>query len=64
MVLLELDVAATGGVEGIGVVRSSSTFDKAAIGAATALAFAPGKVHGRPAAARVYVVAAFRQPIT
>jgi len=64
VVLLELDVAAHGGVEGIGVVRSSSPFDKAAIGAASALGFAPGKVHGRPAAARVYVVAAFRQPIT
>ena len=64
VVLLELNVAASGVVEGIGVVRSSATFDKPAIGAASALAFAPAKVHGRPAAARVYVVAAFRQPIT
>lgn len=64
VVLLELNVAEQGAVEGIGVVRSSSAFDKAAVGAASALTFAPGKVHGRPAAARVYVVAAFRQPIT
>ena len=64
VVLLEVNVGAHGGVEGIGVVRSSPAFDKAAIGAASALAFAPSQVHGRPAAARVYVVAAFRQPIT
>ena len=64
VVLLEVNVGAHGGVEGIGVVRSSPAFDKAAIVAASALAFAPGNVHGRPAAARVYVVAAFRQPVT
>ncbi len=64
VVLLEVNVGSHGGVEGIGVVRSSSAFDKAAIGAASALGFAPAQVHGKPAAARVYVVAAFRQPIT
>ena len=64
VVLLEVNVGSHGGVDGIGVVRSSPAFDKAAIAAASALAFAPGMVHGRPAAARVYVVAAFRQPMT
>lgn len=64
VVLLEVNVGSHGGVDGIGVVRSSPAFDKAAIAAASALAFAPGRVHGRPAAARVYVVAAFRQPMT
>jgi TonB family protein len=64
VVLLELNVAAHGGVGGIGVVRSASPFDKPAIDAASALGFAPAKVHGKPAAAHVYVVAAFRQPIT
>jgi TonB family protein len=64
VVLLEVNVGSQGGVDGIGVVRSSPAFDQAAITAASALAFAPGRVHGRPAAARVYVVAAFRQPLT
>ena len=64
VVLLEVNVGSHGGVEGISVVRSAQPFDKPAIDAASALGFAPGKVHGRPAAARVYVVAAFRQPIT
>ncbi len=64
VVLLELDVAAHGGVSGIGVVRRSAAFDQAAIEAASALAFVPARVHGQPTPAFVYVVAAFRQPIT
>lgn len=64
VVMLELDVAAHGAVEGIGIVRSSPAFDQAAIGAASSLIFKPGRVHERPAAAHVYVVAAFRQPVT
>ena len=64
VVLLELDVAAHGGVTGIGVVRRAAAFDQAAIEAASALAFAPARVHGQAAPAFVYVIAAFRQPIT
>lgn len=64
VVMLELDVASHGGITGIAVVRSSPAFDKAAIAAASALIFAPGRVHDRPARALVYVVAGFRQPVT
>ncbi len=64
VVLLELDVAAHGGVNGIGVVRSAAAFEKAAIEAAGALGFAPARVHNRVVPAFVYVIAAFRQPIT
>jgi len=64
VVMLELDVASHGGVSGATVVRSSPAFDKAALGAVSALSFAPGRAHGRQARAFVYVVAAFRQPIT
>ncbi len=63
-VMLELDVASHGGVVGIGVARSSPAFDKSAVGAASSLIFTPARVHGRQAPAYVYVVAAFRQPIT
>jgi TonB family protein len=56
VVLLELDVAAHGGIAGIAVVKSSPAFDKAAVQAASSLTFAPR--------ALVYVVAGFRQPIT
>jgi len=64
VVVLELDVAAHGGIGGIAVVRSSPAFDKAAVQAASALTFTPGRVHDRAARALVYVVAGFRQPIT
>lgn len=64
VVLLELEVAAHGGITGIEVVRSSPSFDKAAVAAASSLIFAPGRVHDRPARALVYVVAGFRQPVT
>lgn len=64
VVLLELDVAAHGGIEGIKVLRSAPSFDAAAVQAASSLIFAPGRVHDRAAPARVYVVAGFRQPIT
>lgn len=64
VVLLELDVAAHGGITGIAVVKSSPAFDKAAVQAASSLIFTPGRVHDRAARALVYVVAGFRQPIT
>jgi TonB family protein len=64
VVLVELDLAASGGVEGIGVVRSAAAFDQLALAAASALAFRPARVHGRAAPAFVYVAFAFRQPIT
>jgi TonB family protein len=64
VVLVELDVAAHGGVEGIGVVRSATGFDQSALAAVSALAFRPARVHDRAAPAFVYVAVAFRQPIT
>ncbi len=64
VVMLELDVAAHGGIDGLAVVKSSPAFDAAAVQAASALIFAPGRVHDRAARALVYVVAGFRQPVT
>ncbi len=64
VVLLELDVAAHGGVNGIAVVRPAAAFEKAAIEAASALSFVPARVHDRAVPAFVYLITAFRQPIT
>ena len=64
VVMLELDIAAHGGINGIKVVKSAPAFDAAAVQAASSLIFAPGRVHDRAARARVYVIAGFRQPIT
>ncbi len=64
VVMLELDVAGHGGIDGLAVVKSSPAFDAAAVQAASSLIFAPGRVHDRAARALVYVVAGFRQPVT
>ena len=64
VVLLELNVASHGGIEGVKVLKSADIFDAPALAAASSLIFRPGRVHDRQAAALVYVVAAFRQPVT
>ena len=64
VVLFELEVAGHGGVDTIRLLKSSPPFDDPAYEAASALIFAPARVHSRPVAARVYVVYAFRQPVT
>lgn len=64
VVLIELGVTAEGGVRGAKVLRSAPPFDQLALEATTSLGFRPPRVHGRSAAANVYVAVAFRQPIT
>ncbi len=64
VVLLELGVTAEGDVKGAKVLRSAPPFDQLALEATTSLGFRPPRVHGRSAAANVYVAVAFRQPIT
>jgi TonB family protein len=64
MVLIELGVTAEGSVKGAKILRSAPPFDDLALQATTTLGFRPPRVHGRSAAANVYVAVAFRQPIT
>lgn len=64
VVLVELSVTDDGNVKGAKVVRSAPPFDQLALEATTTLGFRPPRVHGRSAAANVYVAVAFRQPIT
>lgn len=64
VVLVELGVTAEGAVKGAKVIRGAAPFDRLALEATTTLGFRPPRVHGRSAAANVYVAVAFRQPIT
>lgn len=63
-VLVQLNVGVDGRVETATVVRSAPGFDQPTLEALKSLSFRPSRVHGRPATANVYVVAAFRQPVT
>ncbi|MGD9902887.1 MAG: energy transducer TonB [Vicinamibacterales bacterium] len=64
VVLVELAVLPDGSVGRSRVLQSAPGFDQPALEAARAIGFRPARVHGRPSPALVYVVAAFRQPIT
>ena len=64
VVLAELRVGADGVLEQSRVVQSAAVFDQPTLDAVSALAFRPARAHGRGTAAYVYVVAAFRQPVT
>lgn len=64
VVLVELGVTAEGAVKGAKVIRGAAPFDRLALEATTTLGFRPPRVHGRSAAANVYVAVGFRQPIT
>jgi TonB family protein len=64
VVMAELTVSATGAVGDARIVRSAAGFDQLLLDAVKSMSFRPARVHGRPAPSRVYVVAAFRQPIT
>lgn len=64
VVVVELAVGPDGAVSRPRVVRSSAAFDQPTLDAVAGLRFRPARVHGRPSPAFVYVVAAFRQPIT
>ncbi len=64
VVLLELDVAAHGGLRGTKIVRSVPAFDAPTLEVARALLFRPARVHQRAVSAFVYVIAGFRQPVT
>lgn len=62
--MTEISVTAAGAIEEMRILRSSPAFDQPTLDAVKALSFRPPRVHGQPAGARVYVVAAFRQPVT
>lgn len=64
VVVVELAVGPDGAASRPRVVRSSSAFDQPTLDAVAGLRFRPARVHGRTAPSFVYVVAAFRQPIT
>ena len=64
VVLLELDVAAHGGLRNTKILRSAPAFDAPALEAARTLLFRPARVHKRAVGAFVYVIAGFRQPVT
>ena len=64
VVLAELRVGADGALAQTSIVQSAAAFDQPTLDAVSALAFQPAHAHGRGAAAYVYVVAAFRQPVT
>lgn len=62
--MTEIALSASGAVEDARILRSSPAFDGATLDAVKSLSFRPPRVHGQPASANVYVVAAFRQPVT
>lgn len=64
VVVVELAVGPDGAASRPRVVRSSAAFDQPTLDAVAGLRFRPARVHGRPSPSFVYVVAAFRQPIT
>ena len=64
VVLLEARVSAIGSVEDVGVIASSPAFDEAARDTVRKWHFRPAKHDGIPVAALVYVIAAFRTPVT
>jgi TonB family protein len=64
VVLLEARVSAIGSVEDVGVISSSPAFDEAARDTVRTWHFRPAKHDGIPVSALVYVIAAFRSPVT
>jgi TonB family protein len=64
VVLLEARVSAIGSVDDVGVIASSPAFDEAARDTVRKWHFRPAKRDGIPVAALVYVIAAFRSPVT
>jgi TonB family protein len=64
VVMVELAIGPDGAVTRASVVQSSPSFDQAALDAARAIRFRAARVRGQASPALVYVVAAFRQPIT
>jgi TonB family protein len=64
VVVVELSIDASGAVAGTRLVHSSPAFDQAALDTVSYLRFRPAQVRGRPSPSLVYVVAAFRAPVT
>ena len=64
VVLAEAQVGADGRIDRARLIRSTPVFSQAALDALRAWTFRPARVAGRPVASRVYVVFAFRQPVT
>lgn len=64
VLLTQVQVNDDGSQKAATIVQSSPGLDGAALDAVRTMRFRPAQVHGRPSAAQVYVVAAFRQPVT
>jgi TonB family protein len=64
VVVVELSIDPSGAVAGTRLVHSSAAFDQAALDTVSYLRFRPAQLRGRPSPSFVYVVAAFRQPVT
>ena len=64
VVMAELRVGPDGALAQTRVVQSAPPFDQPTLDAVSALAFRPARAHGRGTTAYVYVVAAYRQPVT
>ena len=64
VVLVEVEMDATGAVCDARVLASAPPFDRASLDAARQFRFRPGRVDGVPAAAYAYLIFGFPQPIT
>jgi len=64
VVLTELSVTADGVTDEMRVLRSAPAFDQPTLDVLRGLTFRPARVYGQATPATVYVVTAFRQPVT
>jgi TonB family protein len=64
VVLVAVDVAASGAVADAHVIVSAPGFDAPALNAARQWTFRPARLHGRPSRSIAYLLFAFRQPVT
>jgi TonB family protein len=64
VVLIEVQIDASGAVTGARVVRSTPPFDGPALDAARQWTFRPARRQGQPAATFAYIFFGFRQPVT
>jgi TonB family protein len=64
VVVVELSIDARGAVAGTRLVHSSAAFDQTALDTVSYLRFRPAQLRGRTSPSFVYVVAAFRAPVT
>jgi protein TonB len=64
VVIVEVQVDATGGIGETRIVQSASAFDQAALAAVRQWRFQPAQRAGTAVAAYVYIIFGFRQPVT